>query len=152
MFQSLLDYNQGDLKYCHKLTQSHIDVQSPDRQKDRRAVQLFSDTVSKVLMHLYGYVFKHQSEIISLIDQFWDDMESRTKFYRRNINVAWVFMKAFSWKFQIRCPEHIHMLAYFKLVSEPTNRLTDIQDIQKDWLWFINIIGISLKIFRNISY
>ena len=99
MFQSLLDYNQGDLKYCHKLTQSHIDVQSPNRQRVRTRVQLFSDTVSKALMHIYGYVFKHQSEIISLIDQFWDDMESRTKFYRRNINVAWVFMKAFSWKF-----------------------------------------------------
>ena len=83
MFQSPLNENQGDLKYCHKLTQSHIDVQSPDRQRVRTAVQLFSDTVSKALMHLYGDVFKHQSEIISLIDQFWDVMDSRTKFHRK---------------------------------------------------------------------
>ena len=61
MFQSLLDDDQGDLKYCHKLTQSHIDVQSPDRQRVRTAVQLFPDTVLKALMHLYGDVFKNQS-------------------------------------------------------------------------------------------
>ena len=56
-----LNDNQGYLKYCHKLTQSHIDVQSPDRQRVRTAVQLFPDTVSKALLHLYGDVFKNQS-------------------------------------------------------------------------------------------
>ena len=61
MFQSLLNDNQEDLKYWRKLTQSHIDVQSPDRQRVRTAVQLFPDTVSKALLHLYGDVFKNQS-------------------------------------------------------------------------------------------
>ena len=61
IFQSILDNDQGDLKYCHKLTQSHIDVQSPDRQRVRTAVQLFQDNVSKALLHLNGDVFKNQS-------------------------------------------------------------------------------------------
>ena len=57
MFYKLLEDDQGDLKYCYKLTLSHIDVEGHDRQRVRTAVQLFSDTVSKALQQIYGDVY-----------------------------------------------------------------------------------------------
>ena len=81
MFYKLLEDDQGDLKYCYKLTLSHIDVEGHDRQRVRTAVQLFSDTVSKALKHIYGNLYEEQSHIISIFDQFWDVMDSRTKYH-----------------------------------------------------------------------
>ena len=81
MFYKLLEDDQGDLKYCYKLTLSHIDVEGHDRQRVRTAVQLFSDTVSKALQHIYGDVYKKESNIISIIDKFWDVMDSRSKYH-----------------------------------------------------------------------
>ena len=81
MFLKLLADDEGDLKYCYKLTLSHVEVEGHDRQRVRTAVQLFSDTVSKALKHIYGEVYEHQSNVISIIDKFWDVMDSRTKYH-----------------------------------------------------------------------
>ena len=56
-------------------------VYGHDRQRVETAVQLFSDTVSKCLLKLYGDEYKKQAEIISLFDQFWDVMDSRNKYH-----------------------------------------------------------------------
>ena len=69
LFEQLIqdDSELGDLKFCPKLSDQHVQVQGHDRQRVKLATQLFSDTVSKALI------------IISTFDQFFDVMDSRTK-------------------------------------------------------------------------
>ena len=50
MFRQLICDDFGDLRYCPKLSFSHIHVRGHDRQRVKTAVQLLSDSVSKALV------------------------------------------------------------------------------------------------------
>ena len=52
MFERLIhdDSTLGDLKFCPKVSEAHIQVQGHDRQRVRITGQLLSDTVSKELL------------------------------------------------------------------------------------------------------
>lgn len=51
IFQELVNLNSVDFRMAHKLTQRHISVEGTGRMNVRLAVQLFSMTVAKALIH-----------------------------------------------------------------------------------------------------
>jgi len=51
IFQELVNLNSVDFRIAHKLTQRHISVEGTGRMNVRLAVQLFSMTVAKALIH-----------------------------------------------------------------------------------------------------
>jgi len=83
-FEHLICNDQNDFKLCPKLSLVHLNCKGNDRQRVKYAVQLFSDTVSKALRFKFGDQFAEQSNIISIIDSWFDVMNSRTKFHWKN--------------------------------------------------------------------
>ena len=81
VFEQLLISDDGDFRLCPKLSETHIHVKGNDRQRVRPATQLFSDTVSKALLFKFGGTYAEQSKIISIVDKWFDVMNSRTKYH-----------------------------------------------------------------------
>ena len=72
------------LPLCHKVTDFHPNVKGSERQRVRPAFELFSDTVSKAFLYLFGDEMSEQARIISVIDKWADVMNSRTQFHYKN--------------------------------------------------------------------
>ena len=87
-FEDLLSLDNGDFRYCPKLTTGHLYVRGNERQHVRTATELFSETVSKAMEYLLGDRNKDQAKIISTIDQWFDVMNSRAKFNNKNNRCA----------------------------------------------------------------
>jgi hypothetical protein len=83
-FEELICNDQTDFKLCPKLTYVHVYCKGNDRQRVKYAVQFFSDTVSKALLFKFGDSLLEQANIISVIDAWFDVMDSRNKFHWKN--------------------------------------------------------------------
>ena len=84
IFEQLLISDNGDFRICPELSEMHINVKGNDRQRVRPATQLFSDTVSKALLFKFGDTYAEQSKIISIVDKWFDVMNSRTKYHYKS--------------------------------------------------------------------
>ena len=80
-FQQLLDSDSNDFKLWPKITLNYLYVKGNERQRVRYATQLLSDTVSKALIYQFGDEYSEQSKIISVIDVWFDVMNSRIKIH-----------------------------------------------------------------------
>jgi hypothetical protein len=80
-FVELISNDQNDFKLCPKLSYVHVDCKGNDRQRVKYAVQLLSNTVSKAFVFKFGDSFLEQAKIISVIDAWFDVMDSRSKFH-----------------------------------------------------------------------
>ena len=78
------DSECGDFRLCYKLSKYHIDVKGSERQRVRTATELLSDTVSKALLFYFSDEMKEQAEIISVVDDWFDVMNSRLKYCAKN--------------------------------------------------------------------
>jgi hypothetical protein len=80
-FEELISNEQSDFKLCPKVSFVHLNCKGNDRQRVKYAVQLFSDTVAKALVFKFGDRFLEQAKIISIIDAWFDVMDSRKKYH-----------------------------------------------------------------------
>ena len=79
----LINYQSGDFKLAHKLSEHHLNVKGADRQRVKTAAQLLSQTTSKALLYLgNNKIFEKSnnwestSKFICIIDQWFDLMNS----------------------------------------------------------------------------
>ena len=105
-FINLLSCQTGDLTLCHKVTLAHLEVRGMDRQRVRPAMQLFSFTVAKAFIQLFGDKYKEQSKIIEVIDAWVDVMNSSHMYDRIKVqrcglgkyqNICHFFSFLWSW-------------------------------------------------------
>ena len=75
-FVELMKADSNELKLCPKLKQLHVDAQGSERQRVRLAAELFSSSVSKALLYLYGDKMKVQSQAIHIVNSWFDVMNS----------------------------------------------------------------------------
>ena len=84
-FQTLIEADDGDFRLCFKLNMNHINVKGNERQRVKYATQLFSNTVSKAFTFKLGSSYSSQGNIVSVIDSWFDVMDSRNKYhYKKN--------------------------------------------------------------------
>ena len=62
----------------------HLNVKGCERQRVRTATELLSDTASKALLFYFPNEMGEQAEIISVIDGWFDVMNSRQKYTAKN--------------------------------------------------------------------
>ena len=63
----------------HKVTQFHLDVTGQGRQRTKLAAQIFSNSFSKCMRHLFPEKII-QSDVLSTVNDWFDCMNSRRKF------------------------------------------------------------------------
>ena len=78
------DSECGDFRLCYKLSKYHLDVKGSERQRVRTATELFSDTVSKAFLFYFPDDMKEQADIITVVDDWFDVMNSRQKYSAKN--------------------------------------------------------------------
>ena len=79
-FLYLLNFDSNTLKFCPKLTIEHIKVKGSNRQRVRLATQLLSESVAKAFSHNFGSLYQPKADVISIIDRWFDGMNSRKKY------------------------------------------------------------------------
>ena len=85
LFTKLIqDDSKAEFKLCLKLSEIHVNVHGHDRQRVKYATQLLSKTVSDAILYLYEDEFRKQAETIALFDDFFDVMNSRSKFDKKD--------------------------------------------------------------------
>lgn len=78
--------SQSDLKLAYKITQTHLDVKGPQRQRVKPAVQLFSNTTAMALEFCFEQKLIHNEnhkdtvDFFKLINKWFDIMNSNMKF------------------------------------------------------------------------
>ncbi len=78
-FQEILDANKTEFNILHKLKDIHIHCNGSQRQRVRMAAQVLSHTTATALKMLNPEK-KNQSKFINLINDWFDVLNSRTKF------------------------------------------------------------------------
>ena len=75
-FEKLITCDGTDFKLAYKLTPAHLEVRGIERQRVRPAMQLFSSSVSKAFTQVFGTEFQDQSNVIQIVDDWVDVMNS----------------------------------------------------------------------------
>lgn len=85
--ECLLNISTSELTLAHKLTPQHLDLKGSMRQRVKPAVQIFSNSVAKAIQYCgqrelmpKGSEWKEASEIIQIINDWFDLLNSRHKF------------------------------------------------------------------------
>jgi hypothetical protein len=125
-FQDLISADEKDFKLCPKLSLIHVNCKGNDRQRVKYAVQLFSDTVAKALKFKFGDTLLAQSEIVTIIDSWFDVMNSHCKFH---------------WK-KNKCALGVHQ-------SEQLNALGKMLDLVKNMYFGNDNTGLTKKPFQT---
>ena len=85
LFKKLIDDEKTrEFRICHKISDIHLNVRGHERQRVKYATQLLSKSVSNALLYLYGDTYKEQANAIRVFDDFFDVMNSRTMFDKKN--------------------------------------------------------------------
>ena len=86
-FQSVLNHDISEFKILHKIKDAHLHCSGPLRQNVRLASQLLSHTVAVAMKNLTPEK-TDQSNFVSLINDWFDILNSRQKFSKTKLNCA----------------------------------------------------------------
>ncbi|KAJ8895742.1 hypothetical protein PR048_001080, partial [Dryococelus australis] len=107
--QCLLHYSLSDLKLTYKVTQTHLNVTKSQRQKVKKAVQLFSRSVSKVVTfcgerNIIEGTGKTTATFIELENDWFDIFNSNFPYNANKGKSAYVLLRNLFTDFAVKYP------------------------------------------------
>ncbi|KAF6212640.1 hypothetical protein GE061_013166 [Apolygus lucorum] len=116
-FISLIEHqSEGDLKYAHKISSSHLLVFGSERQNVRKAAELLSNTVGQAISHNFPE-WQHVGETVTTINNGFDVLNARFPICESNV------LKSAYGNSLEKQNEALHKLEHFitsmKLIKKP---------------------------------
>ena len=152
LFKKFLDLDTGELKLCHKISESQLLVKGSERQNVRKAAQLFSNSVASFIFEFLPSE-KEGGNFILLINNLFDLFNSTSeKNYLTPFNNAFCGSQD-QINLLLSASEHIKNIRVGKIRGEdPIKSRTSLLPFQQGLIQSINsLIGLYKYVSENFE-